>query len=93
MIHCQLMPIFRCVSNRGCTKLAILDLSEEQANAAGNALTQKLVAAGTADLDEIKAVGYGLDVSNEQSVKQAMDAVVARWGRIDCLVTAAGKTE
>ena len=74
----------------GCSKIAILDLNSEAAAKAADDLVEKLVVAGVAEHGEIDAVGYGLDVSNEESVIATMDAVVARWGRIDCLVTSAG---
>lgn len=76
--------------SRGCSKLAILDLNEEQASAAGIALVQQIEAAGTAAKGEIETVGYGLDVSNEQSVVNTIKSIVDKWGRIDSLVTAAG---
>lgn len=67
-----------------------MDLSEGQADAAATSLVQKFEASGTAELGEIKTLAYGLDVSDESSVAKAMNAVITRWGRIDCLVAAAG---
>lgn len=50
-----------------------------------------MVDAGKAEKGEIEAVGYGVNVADEAAVAKTMDAVVGRWGRIDCLVTSAGK--
>jgi NAD(P)-dependent dehydrogenase (short-subunit alcohol dehydrogenase family) len=76
----------------GCSKLAILDLSEEQSSLAANALVRNLVEAGKVDEGEIDAIGYGVDVAEEKLVAKTMQDIVERWGRIDCLVTSAGES-
>ena len=61
-------------------RVAVVDLSEEGAREAAEAIGEA-------------AAGFGCDVSDPASVRSAVDAVVARFGRIDVLVNnAATKT-
>jgi NAD(P)-dependent dehydrogenase (short-subunit alcohol dehydrogenase family) len=53
-------------------------------------LAERAVEHGEAAPGEIEAVGYGCDVSNEARVKEVFASIKERFGRIDCLVTAAG---
>lgn len=69
----------RALADAGA-QVAVLDLLEEQARAAAS------------DIGEA-AAGFGCDVSDPASVGAAVDAVMARFGRIDVLVNnAATKT-
>jgi NAD(P)-dependent dehydrogenase (short-subunit alcohol dehydrogenase family) len=44
------------------------------------------------ELDRDRALGVGLDVADEDSVQQSIDAIVARFGRLDVLVNNAALT-
>ncbi|MBV9542782.1 MAG: SDR family NAD(P)-dependent oxidoreductase, partial [Chloroflexi bacterium] len=44
------------------------------------------------DLDPDRAIGVGLDVADEGSVQRGVDAIVARFGRLDILVNNAALT-
>ena len=61
-------------------KVAVTDLLECEAKD----LTDEIIASGGI------AEFWKLDVSNEQNVKQVMDGVAQRWGKIDILVNNAG---
>ena len=70
--------------------MAILDLSQEEVDQASQELIQSFLDAGQIQHGEIECIGLGLDISEEQSVKDAMNDIVQRWGKIDCLVASAG---
>jgi len=94
--------------HRGCTSLAILDLKEEEAQAAAKevvewfgelshersylrtsdqGITEKH---GEVEPGTIEAIGYGCDVSKEDSVQAVFQEIVDRWGKIDTVVASAG---
>lgn len=75
---------------RGCSKIAILDLSQEHSSLAATSLVETLVKAGKAEAGEIDAVGYAVNVADEVAVSKTIEAIAGRWGQIDCLVTSAG---
>ncbi|MFM5884963.1 MAG: 3-hydroxybutyrate dehydrogenase [Novosphingobium sp.] len=62
-------------------KVAIADLNLEAAQAAADALN-----AGRTDC----AMAAAMDVTSEEQVESGVAAVVARWGRVDVLVSNAG---
>lgn len=61
--------------------VAIADISVDAANAAAEQLTAQ--GPGT-------AIGIAMDVTNEAQVEDGVAAVVARWSRVDVLVSNAG---
>lgn len=70
-----------------------------RAIALGFAQAGARVAAGSSNPEKVSAIGKELgtehlgvqiDVAEEQSVRRAVDAVVARYGRLDAIVNAAG---
>lgn len=68
----------------------ILDLSLEQSEQAALDLIDWFEAEGQAEKGEIRALGLGCDVSDEEQVIEAFGKIVKKFGRIDVLVTAAG---
>lgn len=64
-------------------KLAVADIDGEAAKTTVSALTQK----------NIDAVPIVADVTKRQSVRDLVQAVLARWGRIDILINVAGGAE
>lgn len=63
-------------------KVVVADLDEEN----GRAVAEEIVAQGG------EAMFVKLDVTSRESVKSMVDAVMAKWGRIDVLVNNAGIT-
>jgi D-arabinitol 2-dehydrogenase len=74
----------------GSNAIVILDLDDEVAKQAARDLVQQMVEHGEAAPDEIDALGLGVDVSDEAAVERVFNEIVAKFGRIDVLVTAAG---
>lgn len=74
----------------GSNAIAILDLDRAQAEQAAKDIVTWFEEHGQASKGEIKAIGLGCDVSNEEEVKQCFSTVVDTFGRVDVLVTAAG---
>ena len=80
----------RTFAESGSNAIAILDLDENLAKEAANDLVQWFEEHGQAKKGEIKCIGIGCDVANEESVKASFKQVVDTFGRVDSLVTAAG---
>jgi hypothetical protein len=80
----------RTFAESGCDSVVIMDLDGELAKTAAKDLEDWFVQHGEAEEGEITAVGMGVNVADEDSVKAAFDAVVEKFGRVDVLVTAAG---
>lgn len=80
----------RTLVESGANALAIIDLDEEVSKQAAKDVEEWFVKHGGAKPNEVKAIGIGCDVSNEESVKNAMQSVVDRFGHIDVLVNSAG---
>lgn len=80
----------RTLVESGANALAIIDLDLETSKQAAKDVEEWFVEHGGAKKGEVQAIGLGCDVSNEEQVQAAMQAVVDRFGRIDVLVTAAG---
>ncbi|KAG0658943.1 hypothetical protein C6P46_005563 [Rhodotorula mucilaginosa] len=83
----------RTFAESGSNAIAILDLDENLAKEAANDLVQWFEEHGQAKKGEIKCIGIGCDVANEESVKASFKQVVDTFGRVDSLVTAAGIVE
>ncbi|KAK4686718.1 hypothetical protein P7C73_g3407, partial [Tremellales sp. Uapishka_1] len=77
----------------GADAIVIIDLNKADAEAAAKDLVDWFETHGQAAPGEIKAQGYGCDVSSEESVKETFDKIESTYGRIDALVTAAGIVE
>lgn len=80
----------RTLVESGANALAIIDLDEEVSKQAAKDVEDWFVKHGGAKKGEVKAIGLGCDVSNEDSVKNAMQNVVNEFGHIDVLVNSAG---
>lgn len=74
----------------GSDRIVIMDRDGDMAVKAAKDIEQWFVKHGQAKKGEIEAVGMGVNVADETSVRNAFDEVVKRYGRIDVLVTAAG---
>lgn len=77
----------------GSNGVAIFDLDAKQAQQAAVDIEDWFVQHGQANKGEIKAIGLGVDVSNEDNVKEACQKVIEQFGRIDVMITAAGIVE
>jgi len=80
----------RTLVESGADALAIIDLDEEISKQAAKDVEAWFVEHGEASPGEVQAIGIGCDISNEDSVKNAMQAVVDRFGHIDVMVNSAG---
>lgn len=80
----------RTLVESGANALAILDLDPEISQQAARDVEDWFEQHGGAAKGEVQAIGVGCDVSNEQAVKDAMQSVIDKFGKIDVLVTAAG---
>lgn len=80
----------RTFAESGANSIVILDLDEAQAQQAAVDLVSWFEEFGGAKKGEISAIGLGCDVGNEDAVKSAFGKIVAKYGRVDVLVTAAG---
>jgi D-arabinitol 2-dehydrogenase len=77
----------------GSSTVAILDLSQEEADRAAMEATEWFVEHGEADQGELNIIGVACDVADESSVQKAMDRVHSHYGRIDVVVNSAGIVE
>ncbi|CAE6438019.1 unnamed protein product [Rhizoctonia solani] len=77
----------------GCTKIALMDLKQEDAQKAADDLVEWFVEHGDIQQGKVKAIGIGCDVGNEDSVKAGFSEVVSRFGQIDSVVASAGIVE
>lgn len=80
----------RTLVESGADALAIIDLDEEISKQAAKDVEDWFVEHGEAKPGEVQAIGIGCDISNEDSVKSAMQKVVDKFGVIDVLVNSAG---
>lgn len=74
----------------GSNSIVILDLDKTQAEVAAKDLVSWFEEHGGAKKGEVRALGLGCDVANEDDVKKCFAQVVKKYGRVDVLVTAAG---
>ncbi|THH18434.1 hypothetical protein EUX98_g8960 [Antrodiella citrinella] len=77
----------------GCTDLAIVDLKEDEAQAAADELVRQSCLDSNMDPSDYRIMGIGCDVSSEISVQQAFRRVIDTYGRIDSVVASAGIVE
>ena len=80
----------RTLVESGADALAILDLDAAVSQEAARDVETWFTEHGGAKKGEVQAMGLGCDVSNEEAVRDSMQKVVDRFGRIDVLITAAG---
>ena len=73
------LAIAQALAGEGA-KVALSDLREDAVKAAADGITG----------GGLQAMGVACDVSNERQLTGAIDAAVARWGRLDILVNNAG---
>ena len=66
--------------------VAVIDLDEQGAVKAALDIESWFVENGDAKPGEIEVMGVGCDVSDEEAVKVAFEAIHQRFGRIDVLV-------
>lgn len=84
----------RAFVSSGCTSLAILDLKEDEANAAATELlTFARATNSNVDPSSVKIIGVECDVSSERSVQKAYEDVMSAYGRVDSVVASAGIVE
>ncbi|KAI0094066.1 NAD-P-binding protein [Irpex rosettiformis] len=83
----------RAFLQSGCTSLAIVDLKEEEAAAAGEELVKQACVDSDMSPEDYSVIGIGCDVSSELSVQQAFRKVMDTYGRIDSVVASAGIVE
>jgi len=76
----------------GIGKACVLRFAQEGANVACLDLDDAANAAVVAACEEhgVEALALHCDVTEPESVKQAVEATMARWGRVDVLVASAG---
>ncbi|CAL1705622.1 unnamed protein product [Somion occarium] len=77
----------------GCTDLAILDLKEDEAQAAAEELVKSVCVDSDFEPSDYRVMGIGCDVSSELSVHLAYRRVMDNYGRIDSVVASAGIVE
>lgn len=83
----------RTLVESGATQIVIVDLKQDEADAAASELAAWFVENGEAQPGEIEAIGIQCDVASEESVKAAFGQIKDRFGRVDALITAAGIVE
>ncbi|KAL1744354.1 hypothetical protein HDZ31DRAFT_38863 [Schizophyllum fasciatum] len=77
----------------GCTSLAIVDLKQEEAEAAAAELANYACVNSDLKPDDVKIIGVECDVSSERSVQKAFATVTSTFGRVDSVVASAGIVE
>ncbi|GFZ43267.1 D-arabinitol 2-dehydrogenase [ribulose-forming] [Saitozyma sp. JCM 24511] len=77
----------------GASAIVLIDLKQEDSDLAAKELVDWFVENGDAEIGEIEALGIGMDVSDEASVKAGFAKIKEKFGRIDSCVTAAGIVE
>lgn len=77
----------------GCTSLAIVDLKQEEAEAAASELANYACVNSDLKPEDVKIIGVECDVSSERSVQKAFATVTSTFGRVDSVVASAGIVE
>jgi len=83
----------RAFIESGATRLAILDLKEEEAKAAAKELVSTVCVSSDLQPSDIEVIGIECDVSSEQSVQKAFGETIGHFGRVDSVVASAGIVE
>ncbi|KAF8323647.1 uncharacterized protein EI90DRAFT_3145821 [Cantharellus anzutake] len=71
----------------GSTRVALVDLSPDATEAAATNLSEWATEKG---IGPVEVVAYPLNVTDERAVQESMGKIVEKWGKIDCILTAAG---
>lgn len=77
----------------GCTSLAIVDLKQDEAEAAASELANYATVNSDLRPEDVKIIGVECDVSSERSVQKAFATVTSTFGRVDSVVASAGIVE
>lgn len=77
----------------GCTKIALMDLKQEDAQKAADELVEWFIQHGDIGPGKVQAIGIGCDVASEDSVKAGFQHIVDKFGKIDSVVASAGIVE
>ncbi|KAL1678618.1 hypothetical protein EV122DRAFT_264528, partial [Schizophyllum commune] len=83
----------RAFVDSGCTSLAIVDLKQEEAEAAASELANYACVNSDLKPEDVKIIGVECDVSSERSVQKAFATVTSTFGRVDSVVASAGIVE
>ncbi|KAH7889541.1 hypothetical protein F5I97DRAFT_1845057 [Phlebopus sp. FC_14] len=83
----------RAFVQSGCTKLAIVDLKESEAQVAASELVTSACVNSDMNPQDFNVIGVGCDVSSELSVQRAFETVMDTFGRVDSVVASAGIVE
>ncbi|EJU00718.1 NADP-binding protein [Dacryopinax primogenitus] len=77
----------------GCSKVAIIDLRQEDADKAAAQLVSDFESQGQVEKGEIECIGLGCDVANEAAVQAAFNTIVQKFGAVHAVVANAGIVE
>ncbi|KIM79584.1 hypothetical protein PILCRDRAFT_548997 [Piloderma croceum F 1598] len=83
----------RAFIQSGCTSLAIVDLKEQEAVDAAEALVAESCVNSNMKPEDFNIIGLECDVSSERSVQKAYQQIMDTFGRIDSVVASAGIVE
>ncbi|KDQ61131.1 hypothetical protein JAAARDRAFT_32136 [Jaapia argillacea MUCL 33604] len=77
----------------GCTKLAVVDLKQSEAEDAAKELVATSCLNSDMGPSDFDVIGLECDVSSERSVIKAFGETVSKFGRVDSVVASAGIVE
>jgi len=83
----------RAFVDSGCTKLAVLDLKEDEARTAAEELLTYTTTKFGLKAEEVQLIGIGCNVASEADVQTAYGRIIDVFGRIDVVVASAGIVE
>ncbi|EIM89793.1 NAD-P-binding protein [Stereum hirsutum FP-91666 SS1] len=83
----------RAFVRSGCTSMAIVDLKQQEAQAAAEELVASACLNSDMKPSDFKFIGLECDVSSERSVQKAFAETMGTFGRLDSVVASAGIVE
>lgn len=83
----------RALVESGCNQVAILDLKQDDAQAAADEMTAWIEKEANLPQGEVDIRGFQCDVSTEESVKEAFVGVKQAFGKVDTVINSAGIVE